>query len=587
VLLKVVFGLSVLAGGVAQTPPPREAQGGVRPSAVLSGTVVSDDGEAVPVRHVRVTCTGAAELMTVTDDRGRFTFARLPAGRYTIRMTKAGWVPAMYGAKGPLRPGTPIPIADGQTLEIVARLPRGAVITGAVIDESGQPSIGTTVRAMRSTVQNGERRLVTFGSSGTTDDRGVYRIFSLPAGDYIVGAAARSTAPAPPGADVRLTTDLDVHHARTAAPQVPPPPDRGVAFSSTFFPGTPLAAQASRISLRTGEERGGIDFALQLVPTARVEGSVYSPEGAVPAGTQVTLLASGQTAFPDVPFDGLRTTGVAADGAFSFGSVAPGQYTLLARSPTPLGWAASNILVDGDRVSGVSLSLQPGMTLSGSVSFDGDRLRPPSDLKAVRVALRPVQAAGMVSIAPQEVTADASGRFTIAGITPGQYQLQATFPGAGPSGGSAARPARSSANAWSLRSASIGRQDTLDVPVALQPGQPIPPAAIVFTDRTATLTGTLQNAASAPSDYTVVLFPADQSLWLPRSRRIDGVSPSADGTFAFRSLVAGEYLLAVVDDAEPGEWFDPAFLQRIAPGALRISIADGEQKIRDLRAGRN
>ena len=575
-VLNVLAIASVLCVDVvraAQQGPVRDGQAAVRATAVLSGTVVTDDLDARPVRHARVTCSASdsrPDITTITDDRGRFTFAGLPAGRYTIRTTKAGWVPTMYGAKRPLRPGVPITLADGQTIDIVARMPRGAVVTGTVIDENGQPSIGTNVRAMRFTLQNGERRPVTFGASGTTDDRGVYRIYGLPAGEYIVGAAARSTSPAPPGAHVRLTTDLDVQHARTAARGVPPPPDRGVAFASTYYPGTPLAAQASRISLAAGEEREGIDFALQLVPTARVEGSVFSADGAVPPGTQVTLVASRDTAFPDAPFDGMRTARAAADGAFSFSAIAPGEYTVMARSPVPVAWASTTILVDGERVSGLTLALRPGLTVTGSVIFDGDRAGTPPDMRSVRVALRPVLRGETPTIAPRDATPDADGRFTVTGVTPGVYQLRATFPGAERPGG------------WHLRSGAIGPQDTLDVPFDLQPGAPIAAASIRFTDRTASVSGSLQNVAGAAADYTVVLFPADQSLWAPLSRRIHGVSPSAEGAFAFRGLVPGDYLLALVDDVEPGEWFDPSFLQRTSPGAIKITIADREHKIVNL-----
>ena len=43
--------------------------------------------------------------------------------------------------------------------------------------------------------------------------------------------------------------------------------------------------------------------------------------------------------------------------------------------------------------------------------------------------------------------------------------------------------------------------------------------------------------------------------------------------------------LIVGRDVEPGEWFDPAFLQRLAPGAMRITIGDGEKKVQDIRLG--
>jgi hypothetical protein len=82
-----------------------------------------------------------------------------------------------------------------------------------------------------------------------------------------------------------------------------------------------------------------------------------------------------------------------------------------------------------------------------------------------------------------------------------------------------------------------------------------------------------------------VIFPADQELWAPQSRRIQAVRPGADGAYLIRNLPAGNYLLAAVDDVEPGEWFDPAFLQRLAPSAIRLAIADGEQKAQDIRVG--
>jgi hypothetical protein len=139
---------------------------------------------------------------------------------------------------------------------------------------------------------------------------------------------------------------------------------------------------------------------------------------------------------------------------------------------------------------------------------------------------------------------------------------------------------------WTLRSAVVNGQDTLDVPFLLHPNQIISDAVVGFTDRAAQVTGSVLNEASvAAPDSTVILFPADPALWLPQARRIQGMRPSADGSYTFRNLPAGTYLVVARDDVEAGEWLDPAVLQRLAPAAVRITLTDGEQKIQDVRVG--
>jgi hypothetical protein len=155
-----------------------------------------------------------------------------------------------------------------------------------------------------------------------------------------------------------------------------------------------------------------------------------------------------------------------------------------------------------------------------------------------------------------------------------RYRLTASFPGSGRPGG------------WLLKSVMATGQDSLDAPFTLQPDQHVLDATITFTDRLAQVSGSLRGAISGVvPDYTMVLFPVEPSLWAPQSRRIQGVRPAADGAYVIRNLPSGSYFLAAVDDVEPGEWFDPAFLQRLVPTAVRMTIADGEQKVQDVRIG--
>jgi hypothetical protein len=479
-----------------------------------------------------------------------------------------------------MRAGTPIPLAIGQRADIVIRLARGAVISGVLLDHDNQPAAGALVRALRYQMANGERRLVSVGDA-STDDRGVYRIYGLAAGDYYVAASARGLGGVSAG-EVRLTSDVDVREA--SRPTAAPPPMKTVAFAPAYFPHATSVSQASVVSLRPGEERDGVDFALQLVPTARVEGSVTLPDGGVPAGAELNLIAVGATATPGLPFEGYRPGRPASDGTFAFPGVPPGQYTLLARATRPIAnpdgspaaaqmvWASTQIAVDGEPVTGLSMSLEPGLTISGRVRFPVPASIAQPDLRSVRLAALPADTESSVSFTPPAVSAASDGRFTIAGLLPGRYRLSATFPGMGRPGG------------WVVQSIIADAQDALDAPIVLRPNQHLLDALVTFTDRLSQVSGVVVTAAAPAPDYIVVLFPEDQRLWLPQTRRIQAARAATDGSYTFRGMPSGRYLLALTNDAEPGEWFDPQFLQRLLASAMRVVIGDGDRKTQNLRA---
>jgi hypothetical protein len=70
---------------------------------------------------------------------------------------------------------------------------------------------------------------------------------------------------------------------------------------------------------------------------------------------------------------------------------------------------------------------------------------------------------------------------------------------------------------------------------------------------------------------------------MPQARRITATRPGTDGRFTFRGLPAGEYRLTAVTDVEPGEWYDPAFLNQLSSVSIPISLSEGERKVQDIR----
>src|SRR5919197_3501676 len=182
-------------GGRRQRPPRDAVQAQPQGTAVIAGRVVTAD-TGRPVKHARVMVSagGRQSRATTTDEQGRFRITDLMGGSYTISASRTGFVDAVYGQRRPLQPGTPVTLADGQELATIdLRLVRGGVITGRVLDEDGEPLARALVTVQRYQYIRGERRLSPAGGD-QSDDRGQYRVFGLPPGEYYVSATESGLA---------------------------------------------------------------------------------------------------------------------------------------------------------------------------------------------------------------------------------------------------------------------------------------------------------------------------------------------------------------------------------------------------------
>jgi uncharacterized protein (DUF2141 family) len=670
-------------GAGAQQQPSRDAQvQAATGTGVIAGTVLTE-GSGAAVRRARVTLTGAelrGSRSATTTDQGAFSFTALPAGRYTLSASKPGYVNISYGARRAGRPGTPIQLVDGQKMEkAILSLPKGAVVTGVVIDEHGEASPGTQVRVMRAVMRTGEKTYEQAGQD-QTDDRGIYRIYGLQPGDYIVNALPRNSNLGDLQQNIRseiesLMQQVQAINAagggrggdgggggragRGGAPdqallgrgggrgqalleqanalqQQLQQPDQPVAYAPVFYPGTTAPNTATTVALGVGDERGGIDFQLQLVPTARVEGAVITPEGMQPQNLQISLVALGDGGEAAIPGVGTTSTRV-NNGRFQFSAVNPGQYRLTARAPiraadpataqtataqnaaagrggqafggrggpggpggqgqiTQVLWASTDITVNGQNITDISLALQPGMTIRGRVMFDGSNMPPPADLTRIRVNIQPRGQQSGVEFGVPPAQVDSTGAFTITGIAPGKYSLNANIPQdggrAGAAGGAAggaggraggAGSVGSAAPQWVIRSAATGAGDAMDFGLVVEPNQDVA-VTLTFVDRNQEISGTIQDGTGKPvPDVTIILFPSDKRYWVPQARRIRSSRPGTDGKFNFSGLPPGQYNLTAVTDVEPGEWFNPDFLSQLLGASVSVTIGEAERKVQDLR----
>ena len=570
---------------------------------------MTDETPPQPVRRGVVTLTGA-ELRpgrgAITDDEGRFTLAGLPAGRFILTAMRPSFITSTYGAKRPGRPGTPVSLTTGETRTVVVRIWRGAVIAGVLRDETGEPVGDVPVNAVRAGRSTGGAILTLSNNGAVTNNRGEYRIFGLEPGTYVVSARPASGGASPMIA--LATAEIDAALEALRVPNTP-----GVAQSSRqaetgatirpfdyapiYYPGTPARVDASPITLVAGQEATGMDFALERVVTSVVEGQLTRPDGQPGAGAQVQLTPVGSSDFATEQESILSAT-AGPDGTFRFRQVTPGEYTLLARAPVqvvkaapitsgvvtpgPQGtqlWATTTVSVGGD-VSGIALTLRPPLTLSGRVRFESGALKPPENLTQLRVMLFPPEIQNTRPAVPIRTigfvppgTVRADGTFELANVVPGRFVF--TIAGGALDG-----------TGWWARSAMLSGRDLFDGRFEISSDTNLAGVEVTFTDRRSELSGTLQTAAGdAASDVFVIAYAADRRLWGPNARRVQAVRPGIDGKYVIKDLPAGDYLLAAVTDVDQDEWQDPAFLERLQPSSVKVTIAEGEKKTLDLRIG--
>jgi hypothetical protein len=603
--LPALAGAGQQAGDVAPIPIG---------SASLSGRVMSADESTTPVRRAIVTLAGSGlgiDRSVVTDEAGHFSFDRLPAGSFTVTASKAAYLTAAYGATRPGRAGTPIAVAAGQPITgITVALARAGVIAGTIRGADGGPISGLQLLALRNGSPPPQLGLPGLAppNATVTDDRGEYRIYGLTPGTYSVVALVTSSQLAE--MHRRSTADVDAAfreaQQKGVAPTSPPVPPPIFTVAPIYYPGTAVAADAGHVDVSVGSVREDVSFSAEPVPSAAIDGLVERPAGAT---GRLTLLMSGADGALPLSFTMAPRLVMppGPDGKFRYVNVAPGRYTITAlitdagpASPaappgsaggssvsgpvsasSPVWWATSEVTVAGEDLSGLSLTLQPGMSFAGRVIFDARTHPAPKDLTTIRVSLDAPTNLGTASIngttfgSPQRAAftrLEADGTFEISGVTPGLYRVNVTAPGT------------TNLSGFWLRSAMTDDRDALDTLVTMSPGQSVAHAVVTLTDRHTEIAGALETPQGQPaSAYFVVVLPTDSALWRPGTRRVQSTRPATDGRYAFADLPPGTYVLAAVADLEPTDLADASFLQAIAGAGVSVTLGEGETRRQDLR----
>jgi len=159
-------------------------------SATVSGRVTLKGEPARGVEIILVTEIrwSANAPRARSDENGRFSFTSVAAGSYSIFAVAPGYVSPEETSIS--SPGRRLSVTDGAEIENVdLEIKRGGVIAGRIIDSRKRPVIEETVTLNKLDGNNKPQHYSSFSPNFNmyrTDDRGVYRIYGLPEGRYLV-----------------------------------------------------------------------------------------------------------------------------------------------------------------------------------------------------------------------------------------------------------------------------------------------------------------------------------------------------------------------------------------------------------------
>lgn len=502
-----------------QSPVPAQEKCTVSGSVLSAATGQPLRDASLSLRKAGVSSTPIAAM---TGPDGRFEIKNVAPARYYLIASKAGYVSMEYGQKGPDDPLRLLALAPGQTVRDVSfQLIRGAVITGYVYSKDGEPVEHVQVRAEHFRYSKGKRRLMPAGF-GWTDDRGKYRIYELPPGEYYIGASAE-----------------------------PMNEGESSSYELTYYPGVADPSQSTPVAIRAGDEFPDVDVTLHRVGVFHVRGRVTN---GIPNASLTNARVDLATTLEPWEEFGMAGTIRDANGDFDVDGVRPGTYDLMARlsyKGTEYQAQQKVTITDSD-VNGIRLVLTPGATLKGEIQTEGG-----VDLSKARVELRPPSGIFFGTSNMSAVASDGAVEFD--SMPDGHYVAEVDG---------------LSQNAY-VKSVTLGDEDVLDSGFDIANGQaPGTSLNIVVSASGAQIGGTVMLDGKPFNDALVTLLPADFSK-LSDDLRYKTSTTDQYGNYSLTGIRPGDYLLFAWEKIEGGRERDPDFISQFKDQGQEVRVGPG------------
>ncbi|HEX8174556.1 MAG TPA: carboxypeptidase-like regulatory domain-containing protein [Pyrinomonadaceae bacterium] len=499
----------------------------------ITGRVVGEDGR--PMSDVAVAIygvySGFATRGSATDSAGRFQFKELPPGLYGLRVASPSFIEQPDENRSPWEPRY---LKPGDTTQLM--MVKGGVITGTVLNAQGEPVVGAFVRPVRVRDTQG-RRIFTESFTGTmprlTDDRGIYRIYGLQPGSYLLVVGGNNP----------------YFYGGVSYGDVP-----------TYYPSS-TRDTAAEVQVRAGEEVTGVDIRYRSERGHTISGTVSGfPDTSGRSGLSITLMRAvtgvveGQTYATEV--DGRRV--------FSMSGVPDGDYEITSQAVFEKGDAISSaprsITVRGSDVTGLQLELTPLSGITGRITLEPLKAQEACAQVSPQVAMqqtvitarREEQDKGRLQ--PSTFSAggdvpDEQGEFVIRNLSEGLFRVSirppgddwyvraASFPAVTQPAAEAGTPGAKAAAANALPPGTI----------SLKRGARASGINITVAQGAASLRGRVTaqaEGAAIPANLRVYLIPAERER-ADDILRYAETGVSSDGSFTLTGLAPGRYMIVL------------------------------------------
>ena len=441
---------------------------------------------------------------TRTGFDGTFQLTDIPPGRYYYACKKSGYE-AGSGPSGH------VDVGEGESVEgMVIQLRRSGVIAGRVVDSDGEPLPQAQVQAYRQTFGREGARLRP-AATAMTDDRGMYRIFRLEPGKYVVG--------------VRPLNELT------------PRGELVYANSGSFYPNALTATEATVLRLDWGQEMGNIDLRAPAAARTRLTGAVFNGVSGRPCrGCVVSITAEDGTT--------IGTVNPNKAGLFSIAGLQLGSYQLDTRfNDGDRLFGKQDFLLAEERTYEVELVAHRLQVVEGTVVVGKP---PPGSAGRAGRAGRFIVQFGRIGAGRGHSSGPilpTGGSFRFEEVAPGAYRV-----GIRSTGGSG----------FYLKNLLLGGRRLPKPEINVISDGSLPALTVDASADGASVTGTVepgrgQAADTNLSDAIVAIFPrAGGNPYMT-----DQTDRLREGFFNFRGLAPGSYTLFALPRRDAFNLYDP------------------------------